>query len=111
MVKRLRQGDIVYTDLFPTIGHEQSGMRPVIVLNNISCDAVSNMTIAAPITSTNRNNPTQIELTKTKTKGYVLCDQIRALDLSERSFTYTEACDDDTLWEIVDCVTSLIEVL
>jgi mRNA interferase MazF len=110
-VRSLRQGDIIYTDLFPTVGHEQSGTRPVVVLGNRSCDKYSSMTIVCPITTNSRLYPTKIELKNTKTKGFVLCDQIRALDLSERDYTYAETLDEDTLWNVIDCVNSLIEIL
>ncbi|MDR0943459.1 MAG: type II toxin-antitoxin system PemK/MazF family toxin [Ruminococcus sp.] len=110
-MRNLKQGDIIYTDINPTVGHEQSGKRPAVVLNNKSCDKFSAMTIICPITSNNREYPTKVELKNTKTKGFVLCDQIRALDLSNRSYTYLESMDDDTLWDVIDCVRSLIEKL
>jgi mRNA-degrading endonuclease toxin of MazEF toxin-antitoxin module len=110
-VRNLKQGDIVYTDLYPTIGHEQTGKRPVVVLGNKSCDKYSEMTIICPITSNKREYPTKVELRNTKTKGFVLCDQIRALDFSNRNYRYLESLDDDTLWDVIDCVRSLIEKL
>jgi mRNA interferase MazF len=69
------------------------------------------MTIVCPITSTNRKSPAQIELKHTKTKGFVLCDQVRSLDLYEREFRYIEKMDADTLWDVIDCVRSLIEII
>jgi mRNA-degrading endonuclease toxin of MazEF toxin-antitoxin module len=108
-VRKLIQGDIIFIDINPTIGHEQSGKRPVVVLNNKSCDKFSTMTIICPITSNSRKYPTKVELKNTQTKGFVLCDQIRALDLSTRSYTYLESMDDDTLWDVIDCVRGLIE--
>jgi mRNA interferase MazF len=110
-VRNLKQGDIVYTDLYPTVGHEQSGTRPVVVISNKSCDKYSEMTIVCPITTNNRLYPTKVELRNTKTKGFVLCDQIRSLDMTERDFTYVEALDDDTLWNVIDTVIGLINLL
>jgi len=31
---RILRGDIIWADLNPTIGHEQSGLRPVLVLSH-----------------------------------------------------------------------------
>ncbi|MDR0903023.1 MAG: type II toxin-antitoxin system PemK/MazF family toxin [Ruminococcus sp.] len=110
-MKKLVQGDIVYTDLYPTVGHEQSGIRPVLILGNASCDKFSGMSIICPITTNTREYPTKVEILGNKIKGFVLCDQIRALDFSEREYTYIETIDEDTLWNVVDTVEGLINIL
>jgi mRNA interferase MazF len=110
-VKSLKQGDIVFTDLYPTVGHEQSGNRPVLVLSNKSSDKYSSMTIVCPITTNDRVYPTKVVLKNTNTKGFVLCDQIRALDMTTRNFTYVENLDEETLWNVIDIVTGLIKIL
>jgi mRNA interferase MazF len=106
----LKQGDIVKTDLDPTMGHEQSGYRPVIIINNASHTKVSNMNIVCPITSTNRNSRVHIKLNGTKTTGYVMCGQVKSIDFSARKYKVIETADEDTVWEIVDVVQGLIEL-
>ncbi|MBT4384951.1 type II toxin-antitoxin system PemK/MazF family toxin [Candidatus Peregrinibacteria bacterium] len=46
----IKQGDIFFANLNPTKGHEQSGMRPVIVLQNSILNKHLNTVIIAPIT-------------------------------------------------------------
>jgi mRNA interferase MazF len=99
------------TDFFPTVGHEQSGRRPALVVSNVSCKAVSNMTMVCPITNTNRMSPAHIEIKNAKTTGFIMCDQARSLDLTNREFDYVERLDEDTLWEAIDTIQGLIEIL
>ena len=106
----VKQGDIVKINLNPTKGHEQSGFRPVIVVNNASHSRVSNMTIVCPITNTNRNNPLHVKLKGLQTTGFVMCDQIRAIDIRTRIYKIIESVDEETLWEICDIAQGLIGV-
>ena len=104
------QGDILKINLDPTKGSEQSGFRPVIVINNASHSRASNMIIVCPITNTNRNNPLHVELKNLQTTGFVMCDQIRAIDIRARNYRTIEAVDKETLWEICDIVQGSIGI-
>jgi len=107
----VKQGDIIAIDLDPIKGHEQSGYRPVLVINNSMYSKNSNMTLICPITSTDRKNIMHVKLTKTTTKGYILCDQVRAVDLSSRKYKTLEVLDYDTLWDVCDIVKGAVDVL
>jgi mRNA interferase MazF len=48
---RILRGDILWADLDPTLGHEQSGRRPVLVLSEDVFNARSGTVIAVPVTS------------------------------------------------------------
>ena len=48
---RVLRGDIVWADLNPTRGHEQSGMRPVVVISQDVFNERSGTVIAMAITS------------------------------------------------------------
>ncbi|GHV12669.1 hypothetical protein FACS1894219_06050 [Clostridia bacterium] len=106
----VKQGDIIKIDLAPTKGHEQSGYRPVIVINNTSHLHVSNMKIICPITNTDRDNPLHVELKGLMTTGFVMCDQIRSIDVRARNYKLIETVDNDTLWTICDIVKGSIEI-
>ena len=107
----VKQGDIIAIDLDPTKGHEQAGYRPALVINNAMHSKNSNMTLICPITNTNRQNIMHVKLSKTVTKGFVLCDHVRAVDLSGRKFKILEVLDHDTLWDICDIVKGAVDVL
>lgn len=48
---RILRGDIIWADLNPVIGHEQSGLRPVLVLSHAIFNKHSGTVIAVAITS------------------------------------------------------------
>jgi len=105
----LKQGDIIKLNLDPTKGREQAGYRPAIVVNNASHSKASAMTIICPITNTNRENPLHVCLERLTTTGFVMCDQIRSIDLKARDYKIVETVDDDTLWEICDIVKGSLD--
>jgi len=106
----VKQGDIIKLDLDPTKGHEQAGYRPVLVVNNSSFSRASNMIVICPITSTDRNNPLHTRLKGLKTTGFVMCDQIKAIDIKARTCKVIETVDDDTLWEVSDIICGFVEI-
>lgn len=106
----VKQGDIIKLNLDPTKGHEQAGYRPVLVISNNSFSKASNMIIICPITNTNRNNPLHVPLNHSQTTGFVMCDQIKAIDINIRSHKLVETIDDDTLWEVADIIRGYVEV-
>lgn len=82
--------DIFYADLSKnTIGSEQGGLRPVIVIQNDTGNKYSPTVIIAPITSEIKkiNLPTHCILHKTKNNGLqknsmVLAEQLKSIDKS-----------------------------
>ena len=105
-----KQGDIIKLNLNPTKGHEQAGYRPVLVVSNLSFSKASNMIIICPITKTNRHNPLHVVLKGFVTTGFVMCDQIRAVDINMRNYKKIENVDNDTLWEVCDIVQGFVEI-
>ena len=62
------------------------------------------------ITSTDRKSPMHVCLNGLVTSGFVLCDQVRALDIRARDYRVVEAVDKDTLWEVCDIVRGAIDI-
>lgn len=82
----VKQGDIYLANLNPVKGHEQAGLRPVLILQSDILNERLNTTIAAPITKNmlSKGFLTTIFLPR-KTAGLTedslaLLFQIRALD-------------------------------
>jgi mRNA interferase MazF len=107
---KTKQGDIIKLDLDPTKGHEQAGYRPVLVVNNAVHSRASNMTIICPITNTDRKNPIHVRLDGLITTGFVMCDQIRAVDLRARDYKIIENIGSKTLWEVCDIIQGAVDV-
>ena len=108
--QKIKQGDIIKLNLNPSKGHEQAGYRPVLVVNNASHSRASNMTIVCPITHTNRKNPLHVPLKGMKTTGFVMCDQLRAVDIRARDYKIIETVSGETLWEVCDIIQGSVEI-
>ncbi len=98
----VRRGDVFYADLNATVGSEQGGRRPVVVIQNDIGNEFSPTTIAFAITSNidKARLPTHVELSAKKypikTDSVILCEQVRTLDKS-RLFDYVTTLDYETM--------------
>lgn len=105
------QGDIIYLDFDPQAGHEQRGRRPALVISNLTYNTLTKMALVCPITSTNRNFPLHVQLnSKTKTSGFIMCEQVKALDINFRNATFHEQIPSELMHEIFDIIYSVIEI-
>lgn len=86
MKSEVKKGDIYYANLSPSLGSEQSGTRPVLIVQNNVGNTHSPTVIAAAITSHKKNDlPTHViikskECQCLKKDSVVLLEQIRTLD-------------------------------
>ena len=106
----VKQGDIIKLNLNPTKGHEQAGYRPALVISNASFSRASNMFMVCPITNTNRNSPLHVELRGLQTSGFVMCDQVKVVDIRARGYQVVESVSEDTLWEVCDIIIGSAEL-
>ena len=111
MVTVFEQGDIILLDFDPQVGHEQRGRRPAFVVSNDVFNNFTKAAIVCPITSTDRNLSLQVRLDyRTRTQGVVMCEQVKALDLTRRNSRFLEKAPPDVTGEVVDMVFSFIEM-
>lgn len=82
---RILRGDIVWADLNPVVGHEQAGLRPVLVLSRDVFNERSGTVIAMAITSQPQRAgfPLTFKLTKValQPQAWVKISQIRTLSV------------------------------
>ncbi len=82
---RILRGDIIWADLNPTIGHEQSSLRPILVLSHEVFNKNSGTVIAVAITSQPQRAsfPLTLELEETQLpkRSWVKISQIRTLSV------------------------------
>ena len=110
MVTVFEQGDIVYMDFDPQMGHEQKGHRPALVVSNDLFNRVNSLTMVCPITHTDRGSPFHVRLDdRTKTDGVVMCDQVRMLDINSSRAAFEEKAPNDILAEAIDIIRAIIE--
>ena len=82
---RILRGDIYWANLNPTVGHEQAGLRPVLILSHNVFNKHSGTVIAVAITSQPQKAgfPLTLELEDSKLpkKSWAKISQIRTLSI------------------------------
>ena len=81
----IKRGEIYYADLDPTIGSEQNGVRPVLIIQNNTGNHFSPTAIVASITGISKkaNMPTHYPLPAGNgldAPSVVLLEQVRTID-------------------------------
>lgn len=100
----LRPGAVVWVDLDPTIGREQSGRRPVLVVaSDIFLEQADTLAIVVPATTVDRGWPNHVllrgpncELSK---PTYAMTEQVRTIS-RERLFDMIGVVDAATMKEV-----------
>ena len=102
------QGDIIILDFSPTQGHEQSGYRPALVVSKNLYNVKTGFVVVCPITNTLKPFPTRVSLDeRTQTTGFVICEQVRTLDVNARTPKFLEKMPEDLFRQALDIVTSV----
>lgn len=112
MVKKYipSQGDIVYLDFNPIVGHEQKGFRPAVVLSTNVFNKYTKMVFVCPISTNNKDFPTHYKLEDSKKiHGSVLCEHIRSIDYESRNLSFIEKLSDNDFISIITLLNACIE--
>ena len=110
----MKRGEIWLVNLDSTSGHEQKGLRPVLIISPEAFNRVTKVPVVLPITSGGnfaRTAGFAVPLTGagTKTTGVVRCDQPRALDLAARGGRKLESIPDAVTDEVLARVSTIFE--
>jgi mRNA-degrading endonuclease toxin of MazEF toxin-antitoxin module len=110
----MRRGDIYLVDLNPTEGHEQRGMRPVLIVSPDAFNRLTQVPVVLPITSGGdfaRTAGFAVSLSGagTRTTGVVRCDQPRALDVKARHGKRLESLPSELMEEVLARVAPIFE--
>jgi mRNA interferase MazF len=108
---RILRGDILWANLDPTLGHEQSGSRPVLVLSQNVFNDRSGTVIAVALTSQRPSAgfPLTLELSDPKLpkKSWVKISQIRTLSVQRLGKKLGRATGE----ELADIIEGLSEII
>ena len=110
-ILKLLRGDIAWANLDPTRGHEQSGLRPVLIISQDVFNERSGTVIAVAITSKQPRVgfPLVLELTSVKMpkRSWVKISQVRMLSTERIS----KVIDRASAEEIARVVEGLNEIV
>jgi mRNA interferase MazF len=96
----LEFGDIIKISFSPSKGHEQKGYRSGIVISDsITQRELNGIVTVVPITNSTSTFFTRVNLDRynIQTKGDILMDQVKVLDLSERQYEFIEKAPKEAL--------------
>lgn len=107
------RGDIIQLSFDPSLGNEQQGHRPALVLSPREFNRFGSA-LLCPITQGGnfaRNNHWAVPLmgTGTETQGVVLCNQVRTVDYKARQARRLESVPDILIEEVLARVITLLE--
>jgi mRNA-degrading endonuclease toxin of MazEF toxin-antitoxin module len=110
----MRQGDIVWLDFDPTVGHEQAGRRPALVVSADDFNRITGLAVVVPITNgggfaTRISYAVALAGRGLKTTGVVRCDQPRTVDWRRRGATLIEAAPADLVADALARVLGIFE--
>ena len=110
----MERGDIYWVSLNPTAGHEQQGMRPVVIVTPSAFNQLTKTPVVLPITTGGNFARTagfavSLEGAGTQTTGVIRCDQPRALDLNARKGGKVESLPSDIMDDVLAKVATLFE--
>jgi mRNA-degrading endonuclease toxin of MazEF toxin-antitoxin module len=78
-----RRGDVAWASMDPTVGREQSKHRPWLVLSEPTLHKARGLMIAVPLTHTDRNWTTHVNMTPFgKRPTVAMCEQVKSMSLS-----------------------------
>jgi mRNA interferase MazF len=108
---RILRGDVYWADLNPVRGHEQAGMRPVVIISKDIFNERSGTVIAMAITSQPQRAgfPLTLELTESglPKQSWVKIGQIRTLS-TERLREKIDRVQPEILSQLVEGINELI---
>ena len=108
---RILRGEIRWADLNPTVGHEQGGRRPVLILSHDTFNERSGTVIVVAVTSQEPRAgfPLTHELTKVQLpkRSWVKISQIRTLS-TDRIGAKLAKADPEELAHIIEGLNEII---
>jgi mRNA interferase ChpB len=108
----MKRGDIYLVSLDPTLGHEQQGQRPVLVVSPTAFNEATKLPVVLPITSGGefaRRIGFAVPIAGIRTTGVVRCDQPRVLNRAARGGRKVDDLPPEILDEVLEKVATLFE--
>jgi len=104
------RGDVVWINLDPQAGHEQAGVRPVLVLSPAAYNGRVGLMVCCPITTQSKGYPFEVLIKNNlKVSGVILADQVKSLDWKARGAKKKGSISDDELTETLNKLKAVID--
>ena len=105
------QGQVLKLDLDPTLGHEQKGYRPVLVVSATIFNQHTGFCWVVPVTTPQKGMPNEIRLPEgLSISGTLLLSQLRSIDWKARPFSVSCSVPQSFLEDINARLGSVLEI-
>jgi mRNA interferase MazF len=106
-----QRGDTMWADLRPTVGHEQSGIRPVLVLSSGEYNALTGLAVVCPLSNQRKGYGFEVPLpVGLPVTGVVLADQVKSLDWRHRNVRFLAKVPRNFVDTVARRVGTLLEI-
>jgi mRNA interferase MazF len=108
------RGEVWFADLNPTLGREQAGKRPVLVIStNDFNHGPAELVVVAPITTKKKGVPWHVPVSPPegglRSKSYIRCEDVRSISRARLSKRFG-AASPATIAAVEDRLRILIEI-
>jgi len=104
------RGDLVWLQFSPPPGHEQSGLRPALVVSSTAYNEKTGLALFCPITNQIKGYPFEVILPPgLKVTGAVLSDHVKNLDWKARKAKKIASAPASVIEQVVGRISALVE--
>jgi mRNA interferase MazF len=103
-----KKGDIIFCNLSPTIGHEQGGFRPSVIVSEEKFNLLTGLVVICPITSKIKDFPFEVVFNSVNVKGAVITHQIRTIDWRERNIEIRDVLNSEDLQKVMQKIKVIL---
>lgn len=100
-------GDVIWIDLNPTVGHEQAGKRPCLVLSPSAYNDKTSLLLACAMTLEVKGYPFEVGMPDGRV---VLADQIKCLDWRFRNARTKDRAPDEVMQRVRVLLGTLLQI-
>ena len=107
----MQRGDIYLVRLDPSLGREQQGRRPVLIISPEKFNSATRLPVVLPITTGGnfaRRMGFAVALRDITTTGIVRCDQPRVLDIAARGGRKVDTATAEVLEEVLAKLAAIL---
>ena len=107
------RGEIWLVNLDPTVGREQQGMRPVLVVSEKGLNSLG-LSVVCPVTQGGQQSrflgfAVSLMGTGSQTQGIVMCNQPRTIDMAARHGRFSEVASESLVDEVLARLQPIFE--
>lgn len=104
------KAELIFLDFDPSLGTEQKGKRPALVITKKSFNQKIGRALMAPITTTEPKTGFHVKVPDgLKVSGTVLVDQVKIMDWKKRAFSKEGFLPRDVFSQVQDILHAMIE--